>query len=66
MSPSARTALAVATRAALRCFVEINAESIVLATLASLAQEGLIERSAPAQAIRRHAIDPSAPSLWTV
>jgi len=54
------------TRAALRGFFEVNAESIVLAALASLAQEGLIERSAPAEAIRRYAIDPSSPSPWTV
>jgi pyruvate dehydrogenase E1 component len=54
------------TREALRRFFGVNAESIVLATLASLAQEGLIERSVPTEAIRRYAIDPDTPSPWTV
>jgi pyruvate dehydrogenase E1 component len=53
-------------REALRRFFEVNAQSIVLATLASLAQEGLIERSAPAEAIRRYEIDPRTPCPWTV
>src|SRR5262249_45221296 len=54
------------TRAALRRFFEVSAVSIVLATLAALAQDGLIERSAPAEAIRRYDIDPDTPAPWTV
>jgi pyruvate dehydrogenase E1 component len=54
------------TRAALRRFFEVSAESIVLATLGALAQDGLLERSAPAEAIRRYGIDADAPSPWTV
>jgi pyruvate dehydrogenase E1 component len=54
------------TRAALRRFFEVSAESIVLATLAALAEEGLIERSVPAEAIRRYGMDPNTPAPWTV
>jgi pyruvate dehydrogenase E1 component len=54
------------TRAALRHFFEVSAESIVLAALAALAQDGLVERSAPAEAIRRYGMDPDAPAPWTV
>jgi pyruvate dehydrogenase E1 component len=53
------------TRAALRRFFEVSAESIVLAALAALAQDGQVERSIPAEAIRRYGIDPDAPAPWT-
>ena len=39
---------------------------IVLATLAALAQDGLVEKSAPAEAIRRYGIDPDTAPPWTV
>ena len=48
------------TREALRSFFEIDAPSVVVATLAALADEGAIERSVIADALERYGIDPDA------
>ena len=49
------------TRPALRRHFEVDAEHIVVATLAALAREGQVEPETVAQAIRDHGIDPEAP-----
>ena len=49
------------TREALRRHFEVDAEHIVVATLAALAREGQVEPEAVAQAIRDHGLNPEAP-----
>jgi pyruvate dehydrogenase E1 component len=51
-------------RPALRGFFEVDRHSIVLATLAALAQQGDIPRQAPAQAIERYGLDAEAVAPW--
>ncbi|NNE07014.1 MAG: hypothetical protein HKN20_00500, partial [Gemmatimonadetes bacterium] len=46
------------TRENLRRHFEIDAEHIVVATLAALARDGKIERKVVSQAIRKYKIDP--------
>jgi pyruvate dehydrogenase E1 component len=49
------------TRAAARRFFLVDAESIVVATLQSLARDGLFDRNAPAEAFDRYSLgDPTA------
>jgi pyruvate dehydrogenase E1 component len=54
------------TRERLRRFFEVDAESIVIATLQALAQKGQIERSAVQKAIRDLAVDPEKAFPQTV
>jgi pyruvate dehydrogenase E1 component len=49
------------TREALRRHFEVDAEHIVVATLAALAREDQVEPAAVAQAIRDYGLDPEAP-----
>ena len=46
------------TRARLRRFFEVDAESTVIATLFALAEEGLVERQLVAKAIKDLGVDP--------
>ncbi len=46
------------TRARLRRFFEVDAESVVVATLHALAQKGQVERAVVAQAIKDLDLDP--------
>jgi pyruvate dehydrogenase E1 component len=54
------------TRQALRRFFEVDAESIVVGALYSLAQRGQVERKVVKQAIQDLGIDPEKPASWTV
>jgi pyruvate dehydrogenase E1 component len=54
------------SRAALRRFFEVDAASIVVATLDALAEEGEIEREVVHNAVRDFGIDPDAPNPTTV
>jgi pyruvate dehydrogenase E1 component len=49
-------------RADLRNFFEVDARFVAVATLAELAQEGQIDRSVVAQAIKDFGIDPEKPN----
>ena len=53
------------TREALRRFFETDAAHVEIATLAALADAGAIERSAVADAIKRHGIDADLPDPRT-
>lgn len=53
------------TRAALRAFFEVDAVSIVIATLGALASEAGIESSKVARAIRKYGLDAAAAAPWT-
>jgi len=46
------------TREALRRFFEVDAGHVVVATLAALAEDGVVDRSAVSDAITRYGIDP--------
>ena len=48
------------TREALRSFFEIDAPSVIVATLAALADEGTIKRSVVTEAMERYGVDPDA------
>ena len=48
------------TREALRSFFEIDAPSVIVATLAALADEGTIDRSVVGEAMERYGVDPDA------
>ena len=48
------------TREALRSFFEIDAPSVIVATLAALADEGEIERSVVGEAMERYGVDRNA------
>ncbi len=52
------------TREALRRFFEVNAESVVVATLAALADGGAIDPSVVSDAIRRSSLDPESAPPW--
>ena len=54
------------TRANLRRFFEIDAESIVVAALFSLAQRGELDRDIVQRAIRELGLNPDAAAPWTV
>ncbi|VTS03975.1 pyruvate dehydrogenase (acetyl-transferring), homodimeric type [Tuwongella immobilis] len=54
------------TRQALRRFFEVDAESVTVAALYSLAQQGQLEQSLVAQAIQQLGLDPEKPAPWTV
>ena len=54
------------TRQALRAFFEIDRCSIVIAALASLAEESAIAREVVANAIERYGVNSSAPPPWTI
>ncbi|PVZ71955.1 pyruvate dehydrogenase (acetyl-transferring), homodimeric type [Pelagibaculum spongiae] len=54
------------TRAELREFFEVDRRYVVLATLKTLADQGRIEASVAAEAIKRYGIDNSKPAPWTV
>ncbi|MDP8919338.1 MAG: pyruvate dehydrogenase (acetyl-transferring), homodimeric type, partial [Pseudomonadota bacterium] len=53
-------------RRKLRDFFEVDRHWITIATLKSLAEEGKVEPSVVADAIRKYDIDPSKPAPWTV
>jgi pyruvate dehydrogenase E1 component len=52
------------TREALRRFFENDAEHVVVATLAGLADDGVLDRSVVADAIARYGLDADAPVPW--
>ena len=52
------------TRAALRDFFEVSREHIVVAALATLADEGVVTRENVAEAIRRYGLDSARPPSW--
>ena len=52
------------TRPMLRRFFEIDAESVVVATLYALAEQGKLDRQVVADAIREFGIDPELPPPW--
>jgi pyruvate dehydrogenase E1 component len=54
------------TRANLRRFFEVDAESVVVATLYALAERGELDRSVVAKAIKDLGINPDRPHPWTV
>jgi pyruvate dehydrogenase E1 component len=54
------------TRKNLRRFFEVDAESVVIAALHSLAERGELDRGVVAQAIKDLGIDPNRPHPWTV
>ncbi len=54
------------SRQALRRFFEIDAESIVIASLGSLAKQGKVEKQEIQQAIGDLGIDPEKPAPWKV
>jgi pyruvate dehydrogenase E1 component len=53
-------------RRKLRDFFEVDRHWITIAALKSLAEEGKVEPSVVADAIRKYDIDPSKPAPWTV
>ena len=53
------------TRSAVRRFFEVDRASIVLATLAALAQSGQITAEVPAKAIKKYEIPTDEPPPWT-
>lgn len=53
------------TRAALRRFFEVDARSIVVATLDALARSGEVDAARVTDAIGRYGIDTTAPAPWT-
>ena len=54
------------TRQALRSFFEVDRRHIVVAALASLADEGLVAREQVASAIERYRINGDAAAPWTI
>jgi pyruvate dehydrogenase E1 component len=54
------------TRAALRCFFEVDRHNIVIAALAALVPQGAITRAEVAKAVDRYAVPVDAPSPWTL
>jgi len=52
------------TRAALRCFFEVDRHHIVLAALKALADDGALEPSRVEEAIARYGIDVGGPNPW--
>jgi pyruvate dehydrogenase E1 component len=54
------------TRQALRAFFEVDRRHIVVAALASLADEGVIARESQADATERFGIDGVAAAPWTI
>jgi pyruvate dehydrogenase E1 component len=54
------------TRKNLRRFFEVDAESVVIAALSSLADRGELDRKIVAQAIKDLGVDPNRPHPWTV
>ena len=54
------------TRQALRRFFEVDAESIAVAALHALSNQGKVERSAVSAAIKDLGLDPERPAPWTV
>ncbi len=54
------------TRKNLRRFFEVDAESVVIAALHSLAERGEIDRSVVKKAIDQLGVDPNRPHPWTV
>jgi pyruvate dehydrogenase E1 component len=53
------------TRAALRRYFEVDRESMVIATLAALADDGTLERSVVARASAKYGFDPDRRCPWT-
>jgi pyruvate dehydrogenase E1 component len=53
------------TRAALRNFFEVDRNSIALAALAALTEEGAFARKALESARNAMALDPKKPNPWT-
>lgn len=53
------------TRAALRDFFEVDRHHIVLAALATLADEGTVDRQLCAEAIKRYGLDSESQASWT-
>jgi pyruvate dehydrogenase E1 component len=54
------------TRAALRRFFEVDAESVVVAALYALSKQGKLERSTVSAAIKDLGLNPDRPAPWTV
>jgi pyruvate dehydrogenase E1 component len=54
------------TREKLRYFFEVDRHWVVVASLASLAEEGTVDRDRVAEAIKRYGLDPSKPNPLTV
>ncbi len=53
-------------RAALRRYFEVDAAHVVVAVLSALADQGDVERSTVAEAIRRYGVDPDAAAPFSV
>ena len=53
-------------RKKLRHFFEVDRHWVALAALQALAEDGKVETSVVADAIRKYDIDPSKPAPWTV
>ncbi len=53
------------TRAALRSFFEVDAGHVVVATLAALAERGVVKPEVVSDAIDAHGIDPEVAPPWT-
>ena len=54
------------TRAKLRHFFEVDRHWIVLAALKALADDGKLDRSKAAEAMKKYGLDPAKPAPWTV
>jgi pyruvate dehydrogenase E1 component len=53
-------------RKALRSFFEVDRHHVVLAALSELAKAGVVDATAPQQAIESYDIDPERPAPWRV
>ena len=53
-------------RKKLRHFFEVDRHWVAVAALKALAEDGKVETSVVADAIRKYDIDPSKPAPWTV
>ncbi len=54
------------TRAALRRFFEVDRQTIVVAALGALAQDGLLPPQTVVDALERYGFEPGAPAPWTL